>query len=399
MKCLDETARKGESVESAQLESWKECNEKLIEEFVDDLPPMTSKRLDKHRSILRHVSDWWLRKPFDQAARKDLVRVIGEINAKEDFKDWTKADYRRITKRFFRWLQNTEFVEGIKVGEPAETVGPEDVLTDEELFRYFQAGTNLRDKALAQTQYETAFRPHELLSLKKNSVEFDDYGAIIYVAKGKTGARRVRVVNAGPLLANWIENHPLKARDAPLWVDLSNNTKYTAIKWRGLNKIIGRLSASASIQKDVTAYTFRHTRLTHLAKFMTEAQLCEFAGWTQGSDMSRMYVHLSGRDTDEALLKAYGLKKEDSANAPKVPKKCVRCGTLCESGAEICAKCGMALTLTAAMKKDDEIKALTAEFERQKKSWEEKFLSVADVLDDIKKARLKELQESGKTQP
>lgn len=389
--------KKSAGVESAQLEGWKETNAKLVEEFLDDLPPMTSKRLEKHRYILRHVSDWWLRKPFDQATRKDLVRLVGDINSKQEFKDWTKSDYKRVTKRFFRWLQNAEFVEGIKVGEPAATVGPEDVLTDEELFRYFQAGTNLRDKALTQTQYETAFRPHELLSLKKNSVEFDDYGAIVYIERGKTGARRVRVINASPLLANWIENHPLKARDAPLWVDLSNNTRYTAIKWHGLNKIVARLAAAAGIQKDVTSYTFRHTRLTHLAKFMTEAQLCEFAGWSQGSDMSRMYIHLSGRDTDEALLKAYGLKREETANAPKVPKKCVRCGTLCESGAETCVKCGMALTLTAAMRKDDEIKALTAEFERQKKSWEEKFLSVASVLEDIKEARLKELRDSGRT--
>jgi ribosomal protein L37E len=187
---------------------------------------------------------------------------------------------------------------------------------------------------------------------------FDDYGAVVYVRKGKTGARRVRVINAAPLLANWMENHPLRQADAPLWVDMSTNTKFEQLKWIGLSRLIRRWGKEARIEKPFTAYIFRHTRLTHLSKFMTEAQLCMFAGWTIGSKMPRMYVHLSGRDMDDTLLKAYGLKKSEELEAPKVPKKCVRCGAVCNAEAETCSKCGMAMTLTAALRKDEEMENL-----------------------------------------
>ena len=50
-------------------------------------------------------------------------------------------------------------------------------------------------------------------------------------------------------------------------------------------------------------------------------------GWVQDSDMASVYVHLSGRDVDRAILKLYGMEmdKEDNGELPK-PKKCLRCG-------------------------------------------------------------------------
>ena len=226
----------------------------------------------------------------------------------------------------------------------------------------------MRDKALIETAYEGAFRPHELIGLKRNSVAFDSYGAKISIEKGKTGPRSIRVVNAAPLLAEWIEHHPLRAKDAPLWVDMSNDTTYQPLKWLGVSKLVGRLAKKAGVEKHVRPYLFRHTRLTELSNSLTEAQLCMFAGWEQGSDMPRNYVHLSGRDVDDALLRSYGLVKPKEEKQLKMPRKCVRCGTLCESDAEMCYKCGMALTLQAAMKKDDELVQIKSELEtsRQK---------------------------------
>ena len=55
---------------------------------------------------------------------------------------------------------------------------------------------------------------YEFLMLRKNLITFDDYGALVHIPGGKTGPRRVRVINAAPLLANWLENHPLKNKDA-----------------------------------------------------------------------------------------------------------------------------------------------------------------------------------------
>lgn len=335
-----------------------------VNQFIEFIMPISEVRVYKYRAYLRNLRAWWLHKPFRGAMRSDLIAVwkgIDELKFKKGpAEPWTKRDYKLIIKRFFRWLRDEQFVRGLKVPSPDETVGPDDILTDEELFRVYGICNSLRDKAMSSLAYEAALRPHELLRLNKNDIMFDEYGAVVYVrpltieSSAKTGARRVRVINAAPLLSNLIENHPLRGRDAPLLVDMSSNTTFERLKWTGYSKILRRWKRDAKIEKNFTAYLFRHTRLTHLAKFMTEAQLCVFAGWKIGSKMPRMYIHLSGRDVDDSLLKVYGIKKGDVIEA-KVPKKCVRCGTLSNFEAEICSKCGMALSLTAAMKKDEEM--------------------------------------------
>ena len=39
--------------------------------------------------------------------------------------------------------------------------------------------------------------------------------------------------------------------------------------------------------------------------------MCEFAGWKQGSDMPRMYIHLVHGDVRAALFKAEGIETTD----------------------------------------------------------------------------------------
>jgi integrase/recombinase XerD len=196
------------------------------------------------------------------------------------------------------------------------------------------------------------------LSLRKSSVVFDEYGAYVNLADGKTGPRRVRVINAAPLLADWIANHPLRSREAPLWVDISADSTHKALRLVGLSKLFKRTARKAGITKRTNPYVFRHTRLTHLSMILTEAVLCEFAGWVQGSEMPRTYVHLSGRDVDEAILRAYGLIKSGEPFKPTVPRKCARCTTLNPHDAEICYRCGFALDDKVAFRRDDELQKL-----------------------------------------
>jgi integrase/recombinase XerD len=352
---------------------YQDRNREIIEAFIKTLPSLSARRIYKYRIRLGKISrDFG--KPFDKVSTDDLRAYVNKVNESADYTDSTKADYRNFLKKFFGWIDGKESVSWIRLGTVKATVGVDDILTDAELEMMRGACDNLRDKALVETAYETAFRPHELLSLKKSSIAFDDYGATVYIEKGKTGARRVRVVNAAPLLAEWTANHPLKERDGPLWIDLSANTRYKSLGWIGLSRLVRRIAGKAGISKRVNPYIFRHTRLTYLAQVLTEAQLCEFAGWEIGSDMSRKYVHLSGRDVDEALLRAYGLIKPKEAKEIKIPKKCVRCGTLNPSDSETCQKCGLAVSIEAAIKRDEDLRDLKARLEVLEKA-------VAESLD------------------
>ncbi len=75
--------------------------------------------------------------------------------------------------------------------------------------------------------------------------------------------------------------------------------------------------------------------------------MCEFFGWVQGSDMPRIYIHLSGRDVDEATLRVYGLVKEDERQPKLTPVQCPRCSMLNDGESRYCSRCGLPLAKDA----------------------------------------------------
>ncbi len=97
-------------------------------------------------------------------------------------------------------------------------------------------------------------------------------------------------------------------------------------------------------------HNFHHSRATHLAKNLTEAQMNEYFGWVQGSRMAQTYVHLSGRDMDSALLKLHNIRAPDESQAGDsfVLRPCRRCDFQNPPGNRFCSRCGTALDDRAA---------------------------------------------------
>jgi len=107
----------------------------------------------------------------------------------------------------------------------------------------------------------------------------------------------------------------------------------------------------ANVKKAVNPHNFRHSRATYLANYLTEAQMCEYLGWTQGSDQPATYVHLSGRDTDDAILKIHEIKRDSKEKGKKELKleKCPRCFHINLPTDRFCSLCGNALNEEARM--------------------------------------------------
>jgi ribosomal protein L40E len=103
-----------------------------------------------------------------------------------------------------------------------------------------------------------------------------------------------------------------------------------------------------AMAKKVHPHKLRHSRATFLASKLTEAQMNQIFGWKQGSDMPSIYVHLSGRDMDDAILGVYGLKKEEQEKPKLTPKICPRCQMNNPVDAKFCSRCGLALDVKAA---------------------------------------------------
>ncbi|RLI13012.1 MAG: hypothetical protein DRO43_06445 [Candidatus Hecatellales archaeon] len=199
--------------------------------------------------------------------------------------------------------------------------------------------------------YESACRPHELLGLRLRNVQVDQYGAVTMV-DGKTGQRRIRLVQSAPYLQVWINHHPRKDDpDAPLWF----TSRHTGMTVGRLETLLTTLAYRAGLKGRIYPYVFRHSRLTELAKYLTESELKTYAGWTQGSRVAQVYVHLSGRDLDRKILKIHGLKPPEEELMPAgemAPKPCLRCGRQNPADAKFCSQCGLPLTYEAAWEAD-----------------------------------------------
>ena len=172
--------------------------------------------------------------------------------------------------------------------------------------------------------------------------------------------RRIRIISSVPHLATWIENHPLRDKpDAPVWVGIGTRNKNGAVQYKNVRTLIAKLAEKAGIKKRVNPHMFRHSRATHLANHLTEAQMNQYFGWVQGSDMPSTYVHLSGRDVDGAILNLYGMKEDKKKDRKEfAPVKCPRCGTMNSPGGKFCIKCGMPLDIKAAIEIENERKKM-----------------------------------------
>jgi hypothetical protein len=86
----------------------------------------------------------------------------------------------------------------------------------------------------------------------------------------------------------------------------------------------------------------------------------EFFGWTMDSDMASVYVHLSGRDTDDAILRIYGKldKNEKMEHEQLRTQRCQICGHENPPEVDFCLRCRKPLNLKTALELEEKEKEL-----------------------------------------
>ena len=336
-----------------------EHNKQLLLKFNFDLlaSGKSIARAVFYANRLYNVARWVKDEKLDEMSENEIKDLIVKILQKDEYSKRTKIDYSTAIKGFYVWLDgDARRVSWIRTSLPNGKKLPEELLTKKDIESLIDSAIHVRDKALIMVLYEGGLRISELLNLKLKNVEFDRYGAILIV-HGKTGWRRIRLIAAVPYLSNWIMHHPLKNNpESPLWVGIGSRNYGKPLKYDAVRMLLRKIAKRAGLKKRVNPHIFRHSRATELAKYLTEAQLREFFGWTKDSEMPAIYVHLSGRDTDRAILRIYGKLTDEELREeePIKPKKCIFCGTENPSEAEFCVKCGRPLNIRAAMKKEAE---------------------------------------------
>lgn len=336
-----------------------EENKQLLLKYMRDMKVNNLKgsRICKVISHLRPLGRE-LGKSFERADEEDVKDMVAWIHDR-DLADPTKRDYKVVLKSFYKWLQgNGEYPEKVEwintTRKYSNNKLPEDLLTEEDVKELIEAAENPRDKAFISLLWETGARIGEIIDLKVGSFEDREHGLKV-VIHGKTGARRLPLMSSVPHVNNWKTNHPKKDdSEAPFWCKLAGKNAGEQVSYRYMRKMLKEVSKKAGLDKPTNPHHFRHSRATYLANRFTEAQMCEWFGWVQGSDRPSEYVHLSGRDIDNAYDKLHGIESEEEPDKSEMaPEKCSRCGELNDSDAKFCQKCGQALTPEAFEEKEE----------------------------------------------
>jgi integrase/recombinase XerD len=293
-------------------------------------------------------------KKFDDVIRNDVKELLANMNQSE-LAESTKKGIKIMLRKFYRYIRGID--EKGKYPHEVDfftltisnsnSLMPEELLNEGEMEKIIRAGKNDRDKALLALLCESGCRVGEIGTLRIKHISFEEYGARITV-KGKTGMRKIIVLNSTPFIQTWLNNHPHgDDPDAALWPGPNGEfLSYTRIK-----SILRFSVKKARIKKRVYPHLLRHSRATILAKSLSDATMKHYLGWAQGSKMAGVYIHMSGKDTDEAILKANGIEiKEEKKESPLKPKECFKCHLKNPCTNRFCSNCGLPLDEESAKK-------------------------------------------------
>ena len=262
-------------------------NSIVINEFLINLDKkgLSDRRKKKYTVLLNKFSKTNLTKLNKRHVEKFFFKL-----KQSNLSDETKKDYWIMFKLFVKWkkpkIDTTEY----KLKFTNKTKLPEEILTLQEVRKIVLHGKSIRDRAMISLLYDSGCRPSELLDLYRKDVIFDDDGLIV-LFNGKTGGRRVRIITT-------LDSDKFLRE----YLLLNSDDKLFDIGIERLNQIVKKYSKEIRINKRVYTYIFRHSRATHLAKHLTEQQMKIYLGWSMGSRMVAVYVHLSGRDIDNKVL-------------------------------------------------------------------------------------------------
>ncbi len=293
-----------------------------------------------------------------------------------------------ILLKFFRWLfdsdnpniknrKTPQCMLGVKrlTRKEVSRYRPSDLWTSRECEVFLEHCPSKRDRAFLSMAMDTSCRPHELLNLKIEDIQFkrSSDGSKQYAEttiNGKTGQRTVPLINSIPYIKERLLDHPF-GKNKKYWIFISQGKnsfgkkltrdgllkhfqKYYRDKYYPqltLNETISegdRAHIKNLLTKPWNLYIFRHTALTEKSKILSEHMLRNHAGWSTTSKMPQVYIHHLGSASSKHLLQAFGLEKpydidlENNLNSKII--NCPNCNEPNKIENKFCFKCKMVLS-------------------------------------------------------
>ncbi len=359
--------------------TYLKANKRYVEDYIEHMKARAAdlKTIHKHLYAVEFLMKMMgARIDLRKATKKDIERAIATLESADgangkEYSEEHRVRTRTIIKAFYKHLLGDDEyyppqVAWIKTtGKRRDRMLPEDILSEKEVMNMLNAARNARDKAIIAVLFDAGIRMGELFSMRKKDIDLISDPAHITV-KGKTGMRQIPIMFSVPYLAQYLNLLKDRKPDDTLmkgmgsWMNKEKEVNYAAIR-----KMLQVTAKKAEIGKRIYPHLFRHSRASYYANKLTEQQLKAFFGWTGDSRMASTYVHLSGRDIDNAVLQANGVRVPERTKEPELRAKvCRRCQFSNTIESVYCNRCGAPLDIGTAMKMqetEEELKKAASE--------------------------------------
>lgn len=322
-----------------ELPEISQYNAKLIKRFIEKykaLPtePGKSRILTvetKIRTIARLLG-----KNLDSLSEQDLQNLNTKMREREMK---SASDYRGVLKKLLalqdreknRKLLESDYLKTVKKkANGSQLVNPDKFWSETECNSYLKESKrhSLRQSAWAGLWVSSGARPHELLSLRKNDIEFKDPGAlVIRIREGKTGRRSIVLEGA---TAKGVWYYVKDYLDS-----LQDSEKLFKCCYRSMEIMHKKLCRRAGIGKD-KAWNLYNMRKQRLTQFYSDNPLpiaAAMAGHVVGSPVLKHYIGVN-----EKMILERKLPKVEMRACPNPS-----CGFVNEPHCSQCQKCGSPL--------------------------------------------------------
>jgi integrase/recombinase XerD len=366
-----------------QRDIYRKNQDKLLSSYLKNAEGII---LPENRALLNDMYDWQLslglsklralrvvydlghiakqiKTPLAQFTDDDVQKWVMWIN-ELDRSDATKVSHRLALKRLFQFIKGyrdlQEYppeVAWIRLKSKRRTkVGNKDLLSEEQALKMLECANTTRDKCFISLLFETGMRIGEILCMQRKHIEQKAHGWYVYVPEqGKTGARECIIKHSAPLVIKHLQEHPIKDPEAPLWLSIRAGKHQNWSYWAS-RKALKEIAKKADIKKRMFAHLLRHSAATILAPKVSDTVLKRYFGWSMGSTMPAIYIHMakSSKEIDNEIISARTGKpipKKDQAESALTPITCWNCKTENGQSTEYCMVCGMPLTNDARTKR------------------------------------------------
>jgi len=289
-----------------------------------------------------------VKKNLDELNESDYELLLLNLKS-EGYKEGYIYQYKKTVKKFYKWRFDDNiprWAAHITLKGTDTPVQPSDLLTKQEIAKLYKACNHPREKALIALMLDSGMRIGALGSLRIKNIEFNQYGAVLYLNKASqsnktTQPKGIPITWSAGFLNQWLAVHPDRENiEAPLWVNLKGRDRGEAMSYNTIRKALKDVKERAGIKKRIYPHLYRHTAITGwiLEKF-TDQQIKHRAGWSKSSRrMFDIYGNFTDQEINNSVYAHYGLATSEK---PVGLERCPRCHVVLVPEARACHQCAL----------------------------------------------------------